>query len=369
MVDFRRGPAGASICFLALSVVGAGLGTPTAAQQRPTAEEFAAKLDVFIEEVMALDLAPGLAVAVVRGDETLFERGYGYADVESGRPVTTETLFYIASSTKSFTGMAAAILHERGELDLDGSLADMIPGVNLGPGLDPSAITLRDLLTHTHGIENTGPVSFRAAFSGVHTHETMVDLLQTHGPAEDGRDFEYGNIGYNVASLAMDAHLVESWKDVLKREIFDPLGMRGTSGYLSRVPEDRLAMPYGVEPGGFERVPYTKGDGNMHAAGGLVTTVTDLARWVRANLNEGRLGTEQILDPRAVADAHRPHAEQDGSYMSFARTGYGLGWNTGSYDGDSFTHHFGGILGIPRSHVLHARPGRGRGRIGEHGRR
>ena len=105
-------------------------------------------------------------------------------------------------------------------------------------------------------------------------------------------------------------------------------------------------MPYGPEPEGFERVPYHKGDGSMHAAGGLVTTVSDVALWLRANLNEGRLGTERILDRRAVAEAHRPHAEQDDTYMSFARTGYGLGWNTGSYDGDSFTHHFGGFSGF-----------------------
>ena len=339
-----RQDAGRTLLFCCVAV--ASQATSAVGQQVPSAEEFARELDAFIEEVMAFDLAPGLAVAVVRGDEKLFEAGYGYADVESRRPVTPETVFYIASSTKSFTGMAAAILHGAGELDLDGSLASMLPGVELGGDLDPSMISLRDLLTHTHGIENTGPVSFRSAFSGVHTHDMLVDLLSAHGPAEDGRSFEYGNIGYNVASLAMDAHLGTSWKDVLAREIFGPLGMRATTAYVSRVPEERLAMPYGAEPEGFERVPYHKGDGSMHAAGGLVTTVSDVALWLRANLNEGRLGTEQLLDPRAVATAHRSYVQQDASYMSFNRTGYGLGWNTGSYDGDSFTHHFGGFSGF-----------------------
>ncbi len=312
--------------------------------------EFGANLERFVEAAMVLDASPGIAIGVVRGDETLYLGGFGYADLESRRPVTTETVFYIASSTKSFTALAAAILHERGELDLDASLAHYLPDVTLGGGLDPTSITLRDLLTHTHGIANTGPVSFRLAFSGDHTHDQLVDLLAAHGAAETGRDFQYGNIGYNVAALAMDEALGVHWKDVLEREIFWPLGMGSTSGYVSRFDPDRLAMPYDAERTGWERLHYTKHDSNMQSAGGLVTTAADATNWLRAQINGGRLDGEQILDENAIETAHRPHAEQDASYRSFLRTGYGLGWQTGTYDGESFTHHFGGFNGF-HSHI------------------
>jgi CubicO group peptidase (beta-lactamase class C family) len=325
-------------------------GVGCAAQEDADYGEFGARLERFVEEAMALDASPGIVIGVVRGDETLYLGGFGYADLETRRPVTPETVFYIASSTKSFTGMAGAILHERGELDLDASLADYIPGVRLGGDLDPASITLRDLMTHTHGIENTGPVTFRLAFSGDHTHDQLVALLAAHGAADSGRDFEYGNIGFNVAALAMDEELGVHWKDVLEREIFAPLGMRSTSGYISRFDESRLAMPYGFEPDGWARLNYTKHDSNMQSAGGLVTTAVDATRWLRAQLNDGRLGGEQILDEHAVAAAHYPYAEQDDSYFSFQRTGYGLGWNTGSYDGEPFTHHFGGFSGF-HSHI------------------
>ena len=325
---------------------------PPASRQAPAQDygELGESIEAFAARAMALDAAPGMGIAVIRRDEVLYRGGFGYADLESRRPVTEETVFYIASSTKSFTALAAATLHERGELDLDAPLTDYLPEVELAEGLDPAEITLRDLLTHTHGIANTGPVTFRLAFSGDHTHDQLVALLARHGVDDNGREFTYGNIGYNVAALAMDEALGTHWKDVLAEEIFDPLAMSSTSGYVSRIDPDRLAMPYGFEPSGWERLPYTKHDSNMQSAGGLVTTASDAATWLRAQVNEGRVGGEQILNREAVVASHTPQAEQDASYMQFRRTGYGLGWNTGTYDGEPFTHHFGGFSGF-HSHI------------------
>lgn len=308
------------------------------------------RIDGFIERAYQLWLAPGLAVAVVRGDEVVYLKGYGYADVAEGREVTPETVFYIASSTKSFTGLAAAVLHHRGELDLDAPLAKYLPQARLGEPLDPGDITLRDLLTHTHGIDNDGPVAFRAAYAGAAPHDRMVELLAAHGPADNGREFSYSNIGYNVASLAMDETLDLGWKDVLAREIFEPLGMSRTTGYVSRIPRDELALPYGTEAVGFEELHYGKSDENMHAAGGLVTSVADLAKWLELNLNEGRLDGRQRISAEVVREAHRPHAQQDGAFRQFTRKGYGLGWHIGDYDGDRMLHHFGGFSGF-HAHV------------------
>lgn len=323
------------------------LTVPVMAQEPGSA---AALLDPFLEEAFSLELTPGMAVAVVKDGEVAYLRGFGHADLDTGRPVTPETVFYIASSTKSFTGLSAAILHERGELDLDAPLSRYLPGLKMHEGLSADAITLRDLLTHTHGIANNGPVSYRAAFSGDLSPEIGVELVRHHPPAESGRGFRYGNIGYNIASLAMDAALHAGWKDVLQRELFDPLGMSNTSGYVSRFDELQLAMPHGMEPDGLRRLRYGKADANMHAAGGLVTTASDLARWLEANLSEGRIGGEQILIASAVAEAQRPQVEQQDEFFQFERTGYGLGWNTGSYGDESFTHHFGGFSGF-HAHV------------------
>jgi CubicO group peptidase (beta-lactamase class C family) len=265
---------------ITLLVVIASLAPNTTYSQHQKNEEITQKLEPFIAEAFAVDLSPGMAVAVIQGRDVVYAQGFGYADLATQRRVTPETMFYIASTTKSFTAFAAALLHARGKLDLDAPVSRYLPDLKLQAPLSADSISMRALLTHTHGIDNNGPVVFRTAFSGVYTNAQLIELLRAHGPAENGRDFRYGNIGYNVAGLAMDAALGRSWKDVLQQEIFKPLGMENTNGYISKVDKHRLAMPYAAEEKGYRPLPYAKSDANMHAAGGHVSTVFDLAEWL-----------------------------------------------------------------------------------------
>lgn len=310
----------------------------------------AADLHRFILQAADLDMAKGFAVAVVHGDEVAYTADFGWADEEAGREVDAETIFYIASSTKSFVGMAAAKLHHDGRLDLDAPLSSYLPDLRMTEPLSADSITLRQLLTHTHGIDNGGPIVLRTAFTGEHDPDMLLDLLAEQPAGAQGRDFRYGNMGYNVASLAMDAWLGESWKDVLADQIFGPIGMGSTSAYRSRIDESRLAMPYGWEPDGWERRRYAKEDSNMHAAGGMMTTTADLARWLIVNLSEGVIDGRQVLPAAAVAEAHTPVAMNDGDWGPFSRDGYGLGWHVGVYDGSRQLHHFGGFTGF-HAHV------------------
>lgn len=318
----------------------------SAAQEDAVARE----LDPFIRDAFAIDVTPGMGVAVVRGDERVYARGFGFADVEARRPVTTRTLFYIASTSKSFTAFAAALMAERDRLDLDAPIGRYLPRLRLHPPLSADEITLRDLLTHTHGISGRGPVVFRTAYTGVHTDSLLLRLVGGHEPSPTGRAFDYGNIGYNVAALVMDAALDRGWKDLLQQEVFEPAGMTNTTGYRSRVDPHRLAMPYGLNPEGYERLHYGKDDSNMHAAGGHLTTVLDLANWLEIHMNEGRLNGRQIFPADVVAETHRRQATQDREFAEFHRHGWGFGWDLGTYEGDTIIHRFGGFPGF-RSHV------------------
>jgi CubicO group peptidase (beta-lactamase class C family) len=209
---------------------------------------------------------------------------------------------------------------------------------------------LRELLTHTHGIENGGPVVFRTAFSGVHSPNLLLNLLSNYKPASTGKKFHYGNIGYNIASLAMDETLRIGWKELLQQEIFTPLGMKHTNAYLSKVEKEMLAMPYFPNSEGFKRLNYAKSDENMHAAGGHVSSAIDLARWLIVHLNSGRIDGKQVFPEKVVAETHREQADQDRDFSYFHRYGWGLGWDLGTYEGDTLLHRFGGFAGF-RSHV------------------
>ena len=312
----------------------------------PSAADSAA-VDSIARRWFAMDLAPGMAVVVVRGDAVLFLGGFGAADVEQRRPVTPATIFYIASTTKAFTGLAAAIMHQRGRFDLDAPLARYLPDVRLQAPLSADSITIRSLLSHTHGIGNDGPVVWRTAFTGeFESNEQLVRLLADHAPARGGRAYQYGNIGYNVAGFAMDRALGRSWKDVLADEIFRPLDMPSTSAYVSRTAEGQRAMPYAATPTGFERARYGKLDANMQAAGGLVTSARDLARWLEAQLNAGRVDGRQALPAAAVAEAQKLQATASNTIRGMKQLGYSLGWQLIQRGTDTLYVHGGGFTGF-----------------------
>jgi CubicO group peptidase (beta-lactamase class C family) len=344
-----RAPLRPAITLLLTTMLTACAPHPAVGQDRgagESAQAAAAALDPMISRIFALNVAPGMAVAVVRDTQIIYLKGFGVADIATKRPMTPQTVSYIASTTKAFTALAALLLERRGVLDLDAAVSRYLPALRLQSPLAPDSITLRMLLSHTHGISNVGPVVWRTAFTGEFAGDQLVKLMAEHPPESTGRAYRYSNIGYNLASFAMDAVTGTSWRDVLERELFAPLGMRSTTAYVSRVPRERLAMPYRPDETGFVALHYAKGDESMQAAGGLVSTAEDLATWLEANINQGRVNGRQVIPAAAIEEAHRQHATTRQSFRGVERFGYALGWNLATYGGDTLYEHGGGFPGF-----------------------
>lgn len=306
-------------------------------------------LEPFVQGLVGEGLIPGVAVVVVGRDGPLYARGFGVADVETGAPVTTGTGFYIASSTKSFTGTLAALLDSRGVIDLDAPLSRYLPELRMNPPLSADSVTLRSLLTHTSGLRNP-PITFRTAYTGDHDDALLVRLLSQSEPRP--RTYAYDNLGYVVAALAMERATGRDWQDLLRTEVFHPLGMVHTTARVSEAQGGGwpVASPHNVTPEGVRRIPNLKLDNTMHAAGGIIATPDDLARWIQAQLTGGRVGGRQALPEAVIREVHRPQAMHTDTFYRYVRTGYGLGWQTADYEGERMIHHFGGFEGW-RAHV------------------
>ncbi|MEO1652979.1 MAG: serine hydrolase, partial [Bacteroidota bacterium] len=261
-----------------------------------------------------------------------------------------KTNYYIASSTKSFTSLLALILDKEGVLSLDDPFVKFFPEVNFPDSLPVEKVKLRDLLTHTSGLHNPG-IGFRVAYSGEHTRALLNELIQYTEPNRVGYGrYQYTNVGYNIYTLILENETGKKWQDWLEEKVFNPIGMNRTTAYMSRAEKNNweLARPYLHRgPGKREEGYLMKKDNTMQSAGGLITNAQDLAKWLKIQLNEGKLDGKQIFPKeviKAAQEIQTPVPVRKGHI--FAGKGYGMGWEIGEYDSQKVVHHFGGFPGF-----------------------
>ena len=349
----RRGSLVAVILTIALAPLPAHSQTTLGGEWRDDVKRIA-------QSLVDAQLVPGMGIAVTQGDRVVYSQGFGLADAASGRRVDEATAFYIASSTKALTATAVLALTARKELDLGASLAHYLPALRGRGRLNADAIPLRDLLTMSHGIEESGPVGFRTAYSGAFSSELLLELLAEYRQSGPVGQFRYSNLGHNILGLVLDPRRRDGWKDVVKREVLDPLGMRETSARVSEFEPRVIALPHDYAADGtFQRIRLAKADANMHAAGGHFATPRDLARFVAAHASGGRVDGVQVFPPEMIASAHRTHIEQKLGTWPFNRFGWGYGWDLSKYGDETIVHRFGAFSGY-RSHMSFM-PARGTG--------
>ncbi|MGH6950517.1 MAG: serine hydrolase domain-containing protein, partial [Vitreimonas sp.] len=302
---------------------------------------------------LALGVAPGISVAVYTR-EGVYAQGFGVADVVTGERATADTVFYIASSTKSMTSLALAIREARGELDLDATVAEFAPEAPFPPAVRANETRLRHLLSHTGGIANE-PIEFRFTETGQHDPDTLWRLLAASEPNSDaplGR-FSYANVGYNITTILTDRRLGVAWQDLLNLEIFGPSGMNRTSARMSRARGEQwsIAKPHRIGPSGArERSYLEKTDQTMHSAGGVVMSANDALRWLELVVEDGRIGGRQIIPAEVVRGTRAPIATVNVDFEGYRRDAYGLGWYIGPYRNERMLSHFGGFNGF-RAHI------------------
>jgi CubicO group peptidase (beta-lactamase class C family) len=269
---------------------------------------------------------PGLALVVVQEGKAIKVQGYGWANVELNAPVTPETVFPLASVSKQFIAAGVLVLVQEGKLELDEKLSRYLPGT-------PEAwqeITLRQLLTHTAGLVRDDPLGMHVVPTERALFQSVAELKLDAAP---GTQWAYSNLGYNLLSLVIQEATGERWDRFLGGQIFAPLGMAATRRFsLTAVVPNRAA--------GYVRVQGELRNASIAArdlaAGGLVTTASDLARWAVA------LDTDTPLRPASRSAMWTPGRLKDGSpARARGSGGYGFGWMVASVEGHRLLAHGG----------------------------
>lgn len=291
----------------------------------------------------------GTAVIVVKDGKVAYQGYFGDADIAAKTPVDRDTVFYIASATKPFYALATLLAEHAGQLDTRTTLQAMFPEAHF-TGFDATAVDARSLLTHTAGIDNTALV-WATAFTGIHDADSRRRLvLESRANAEaPAGTFDYTNVGYNIASVWTDRVGALPWQEQLAKRIFAPLGMARTTARVSHA-EARgwsIAKPYSfVATDRTQPLYLRKTDATMHAAGGMLSTAPDLARFLTAQLADGTLERSERLPASVIRASQVRQASTDSRYLDVPRDGYAWGWYTGEYKGQRMLHHFGGFAGF-----------------------
>ncbi len=335
--------------FIGLSILTISLLSCQTITGQESNSDFEKNADQFYKKAMeSFPSVAGSIIAVVKNGEVVYTKGFGMANIAARQRMTAKTDFYIASSTKSFTALLASIYDHRGTIKLDVPLANYFPKVKFDPAIPIDKIKVRDLLTHTSGINNDG-IGFRSAYSGDHNHDLLMALMDHCTPNEVGHgNYDYTNVGYNIYGLILQEHLGKSWQDGLQEEIFKPLGMQQTSAYISNAEKKNwpLALPYlGYSKERIEPVYLLKKDNTMQSAGGLISTGEDLAKWLQVQLGMGKFNGQQVFPAEVIKQTQSLLAKDNSRNDPFEGDGYGMGWQIGKYKGEKVVSHFGGFPG------------------------
>ncbi len=273
------------------------------------------ELESFLDDLLARQLAerhiPGASLTIVKDGRLFFAKGYGYANLEQRTPIVADqTLVRVGSVAKLFTWTAVLQLVEQGKLNLNADVNTYLADFKI-PATYPEPITLAHLLTHTAGFED------RQLGITVANPASLVPLGRYLADAVPARVFPpgtvtaYSNYGTTLAGYIVERVADEPFAQYVQQHIFGPLDMRHST-FAQQLPRDmaaQLAVSYDEYGGGYHALPFEYFQ--IAPAGGLSTTATDMAQFMIAHLQDGRLGDTHILQAATAQDMHRQHFAND----------------------------------------------------------
>jgi CubicO group peptidase (beta-lactamase class C family) len=261
-----------------------------------TPQDVDAWLDGIVPFALASNDIAGAAIVVVRGDEIVTQRGWGYADVAARRPIDPDrTVFRTGSVGKLFTWTAVMQLVEQGRLDLD---ADINRYLDFRiPPRDGQPITLRNLMTHTPGFEEhvKNLVTSGAAPLPLRDYVRSWTPERIYPP---GRTIAYSNYGVTLAGYIVERVSGKAYDAYIERNVFEPLGMSHSTSRQPLPPALQREAAHGYMLGSGPAMPFEMF--SVGPAGGHSATAADMGRFMRAYLGGGRLGGASVLRPETI---------------------------------------------------------------------
>ena len=307
-------------------------------------------LESFILEKMSKTRIPGLSIALVEGDETIYARGFGFRDVASGLPATPRTLYGIGSATKSFTAMAIMQLAEEGRISLDDPVEKYVP-VKLRPLGE--TVSVHHLLTHSSGVPALayaeafirGVLGLDHRWLPVSSPEDIIAFMkdaEEWAVSKPGQNFFYLNEGYVLLGYIISKLSGLNYEEYVRKKILKPLRMSRTFFSRSKVENDEdRATAYIIDRE--EKHIASAFPFGITSDGGLISNVLDLSNYIKMHINRGEFEERKIVSSRMLELMEKTHIKLP--YEVFGGESYGYGWMiTPNFHGYKLVSHGGSVL-------------------------
>ena len=305
-----------------------------------------AGMDDFITTALKSWDVPGLALAVVADGRVVWAKGFGQRNIEKNLPMTADTLLPIGSITKSFTTLAMGMLVDEGRLEWDKPVRTYVPEFRAADEILTARLTPRDLVTHRTGLPRHDLVWFNNQDL---SREQIVGRLAHLGASEDLRArYQYNNLMFLAGGFLVERLTGKPWEEVIRERVFAPLDMkRSTFSDAEAERDPDHARGYREDDGRILLRPFRE-VGNMGPVGSISSSANEMARYALLQLNRGKVGDRQLVQPSTLREMHTPQVSH-GTLPDQPELGpasYGLGWNIDTYRGKLRVAHGGNIDGF-----------------------
>lgn len=315
-----------------------------------------AQIDALVQRVSTTFQVPGIAVAIIKDKQIVYIKAYGVRSLNTRQSVDENTLFGIGSNSKAFTTAALAMLVDEAKLTWDDKVTKYIPEFQMYDPCVTGAFTIRDLLTHRSGLGLGAGDLMIVLDSSDFKPKDLVRAFRYLKPVSNFRTkYDYDNILYMVAGEVIERVSGKTWTEFVEERIMKPLQMNRSRAAYNRFPDNLNNIDPHIPINGKAQVSHRRYIQHMgYAAGGINSSITDMGKWVLAQLNQGKFGTnssQQIFSEKSQVEMWSPQTIMPLSPVAIPPYNthfyaYGLGWRLSDVKGYKQVSHNGGVPGM-----------------------
>jgi CubicO group peptidase (beta-lactamase class C family) len=303
-----------------------------------------ALIDTWIEAQLAFEKIPGVSVAIIKDQQLVWSKGYGYADVENKLPMKAETICSICSISKLFTSVAIMQLWEQGKLRLDDSVSMYLPDFKVKQMYESVPITIRGLLTHSAGLPRESDQPYWTWPFNFPTEKEINDRLDDQSTLyPSSREFQYSNLGMALLGQIVAKVSGMPYEQYVQEKILKPMGLTNTRPYMPKeLYGSALAKGYGglSREGNRRLMPFFQANG-IAAAAGFTSTVVDLGKFAQWQNRLYKSKTPEVLKPSTLREMQRVQWYDPNG----GANNWGLGFVVSNESGRTIVGHGGSCPG------------------------